>query len=173
MTFGTAFVLGPAIGGYLGEVDLRLPFWGVGRGLPGKCRLQLVRAPRIVAAGSELPRLLEGVSNSLRSLRLDGLSVFSGMFAGYANALESSRSGHRCEPTADLGELADQPVRFQWIAEPRLRPSPGEATPDDGGRDGLAVEVEQRQLATRLGEPAAQVEQFRKCRKIGFQLIVV
>ena len=40
-------------------------------------------------------------------------------------------------------------------------------------RDGLAVEVEQRQLATRLGETPAQVEQFRKRRKIGFQLVVI
>ena len=43
----------------------------------------------------------------------------------------------------------------------------------DGRRDGLAVEVEQRQLAARLGEAAAQVEQFRKRRKIGFQFIVI
>ena len=25
--FGLGFVLGPAIGGYLGQIDLRLPFW--------------------------------------------------------------------------------------------------------------------------------------------------
>ena len=41
------------------------------------------------------------------------------------------------------------------------------------GRDGLAVEVEQRQLAARLGEAPAQVEQLRKRRKIGFQFVVI
>ena len=41
------------------------------------------------------------------------------------------------------------------------------------GRDRLAVEIEQRQLAARLGQPAAQVEQLRQGRKTAFQLIVV
>ena len=53
-------------------------------------------------------------------------------------------------------------------AQPRSR-----QRPHDGGVDILAVEVEQRQLAARLGEPAAQVKELRQSRKIAFQLIVV
>ena len=39
--------------------------------------------------------------------------------------------------------------------------------------DGLAVEVEQRQLAARLREATAQVKNLGKRRKIAFQLVVI
>src|SRR6185503_10039486 len=72
-----------------------------------------------------------------------------------------------------FGELADQPIRLQRIVEPWLGPATVEADLNHLGRDRLAVEIEQRQLAARLGESSPQVEQLRQRRLDLADIVVV
>ncbi len=55
MAFGIGFVLGPAIGGLLGSVDPRLPFWAAAGVQPGQCRLRLLRAAGVAVARAPAP----------------------------------------------------------------------------------------------------------------------
>ncbi len=48
--FGAGFILGPAIGGLLGDIDPRLPFWVGGGPRPCQHALRPVRAAGIIAA---------------------------------------------------------------------------------------------------------------------------
>ena len=45
--FGMGFVLGPALGGILGSVNPRLPFWVAGSAQPGQRHVRALRAARI------------------------------------------------------------------------------------------------------------------------------
>lgn len=54
-------------------------------------------------------------------------------------------------------KLADEPVRFQRILEPGLSPPGIQTFFDDGKINLLSVKIEQRQLATRLGQAPPQV----------------
>ena len=58
--FGAGFILGPAIGGLLGAVDPRLPFWRCGGARSRQLPLWPVRAAGIAAAGS--PRAVQLVA---------------------------------------------------------------------------------------------------------------
>ena len=49
--FGVGFVLGPALGGLLGNADPRLPFWVAGGLKPNECALRL-----LCPAGVACPR---------------------------------------------------------------------------------------------------------------------
>lgn len=70
-------------------------------------------------------------------------------------------------------ELADQPIRFQRILEPRLSPTGVQAFPDNGKIHFLPVKIEQRQLTARLGQAPPQINQFAYCWKIDFQSIII
>ena len=52
VAFGLGFVVGPAIGGLLGSLDPRLPFWVSAAACLINAALRLVRAARIAAAGA-------------------------------------------------------------------------------------------------------------------------
>ena len=49
MMFGLGFTIGPALGGLLGGIDLRLPFFCRRRSSTRQLALRLLRAARIVA----------------------------------------------------------------------------------------------------------------------------
>src|SRR3546814_654199 len=57
---------------------------------------------------------------------------------------------------AFVGQAADQPVRLDRVLEPGLRPALLDATADGADVVALPVAIEQRQLAARLREAAAQ-----------------
>ena len=124
---------------------------------PAAGRQQLLAQRRGIARPGHLHRDLRVAAPLAARRTVPALRAAAGRSGG-------GRAGslrRRCQPPAVLGELADQPVRLQRIVEPRLGPAAVEAAPHDGGGDVLAVEIEQRQLATRLGEPAAQVKDLR------------
>ena len=50
--FGIGFILGPVIGGLLGDIDVRLPFFVAGTHGAGQLVLRLLRAARVAAAGA-------------------------------------------------------------------------------------------------------------------------
>ena len=52
VAFGVGFVLGPAVGGLLGSVDPRLPFWARGHVQPCKRGIRLLRAAGIACRPS-------------------------------------------------------------------------------------------------------------------------
>ena len=123
---------------------------------------------------------LQGANSSSRSIAgLIGPAIFTATFAWLIHWLPGApfllaalllvaAAGGRLDRYSAAAsrrpasrELADQPVGLQRIVEPRLGPAAVEAAAHDGGGDILAVEIEQRQLATRLGEPAAQVQDLR------------
>ena len=54
--FGLGFILGPVIGGLLGAIDLRLPFFAAGSAGAAQPAVRLVRAARIAAAPSGAAR---------------------------------------------------------------------------------------------------------------------
>ena len=58
-------------------------------------------------------------------------------------------------------QLANQPVRFQRIAEPGRRPAMRDAGAHQSGVDMLAVSIEQRQLTAGLRKPAEQIAPLR------------
>ena len=54
--FGVGFIVGPAIGGVLGDINLRLPFW-VSAGLAAhQLVVWILRAARIIATGAARAR---------------------------------------------------------------------------------------------------------------------
>ena len=67
--FGLGFILGPVMGGLLGAIDLRLPFFAAGCAGAAQPAVRLVRAAR-VAAGRQAPAVLvAGGANPIASLR--------------------------------------------------------------------------------------------------------
>ncbi len=66
MAFGIGFVIAPAIGGFLGEINMRLPFWVAVVLVPDELRLRLLRAAGIAAAGKAHAALRLGARQSAR-----------------------------------------------------------------------------------------------------------
>ena len=59
--FGLGFILGPVMGGLLGEIDLRLPFFVAGGAGAAQRALRLSCCPGIAAAGPA-PDVLAGAA---------------------------------------------------------------------------------------------------------------
>jgi DHA1 family tetracycline resistance protein-like MFS transporter len=69
-SFGIGFIVGPALGGWLGTYDPRLPFWvAAGLGLLNFC-YGLVVLPESLKIASRRPRFEWSLANPLGSLRL-------------------------------------------------------------------------------------------------------
>ena len=66
--FGIGFVIGPALGGFLGGIDLRLPFWASAGARADQLLLRLLRPARIAAARTAQPRSSTGAM-PIRSAR--------------------------------------------------------------------------------------------------------
>ena len=66
--FGAGFVVGPALGGLLGDIDPRLPFWVAAGSQPRQRAVRSVRAARVAAARAARAVLVaQGESASARS----------------------------------------------------------------------------------------------------------
>ncbi len=94
--------------------------------------------------------------------------------AGGGRRRDVDRYGADGDLPPQLRELADQPVRLQRILEPGLRPACASGTLDDVKIDILTVKIEQRQLAARLGQPAAQDKEVHvRAGRLVLQPIVI
>ena len=52
VAFGVGFIIGPALGGFLGSIEPRLPFWVAAGAQPAQRLLRPVRAAGVAAAGT-------------------------------------------------------------------------------------------------------------------------